>query len=115
MGEIVSAAVVGHVPTVMLEEDVRRRLGGSGQDTTLVEGYRRLRAHFEAKAVDCWVIFDTHWFTTTEHVIAGPGTIGASTPPRSCPGSYTSSRSTTRVRRSLPKRSEAWRSNDASE
>ena len=71
MGEIVSAAVVGHVPTVMLEPEVRRRLGGTGEDTTLVEGYRRLRAHFEARAVDTWVIFDTHWFTTTEHVIAG--------------------------------------------
>lgn len=71
MGEIVSAAVVGHVPTVMLEEDVRRGLDGSGRDTTLVEGYQRLRAHFEARAVDCWVVFDTHWFTTTEHVIAG--------------------------------------------
>ena len=70
MGEIVSAAVVGHVPTVMLAEDVRRRLG-SGEDTTLVAGYRRLQAHFEARAVDTWVIFDTHWFTTTEHVIAG--------------------------------------------
>ena len=65
MGEIVSAAVVGHVPTVMLAAEVRRNLSGSGQDTTLIEGYRRLRAHFEARAVDCWVIFDTHWFTTT--------------------------------------------------
>ena len=71
MGEIVCAAVVGHVPTVMLAEDVRCRLSGRGQDTTLVEGYRRLQAHFEARAVDCWVIFDTHWFTTTEHVVAG--------------------------------------------
>ena len=71
MGEIVSAAVVGHVPTVMLDEDARRRLGGTGEDTTLVEGYRKLRAHFAARSVDCWVIFDTHWFTTTEHVVAG--------------------------------------------
>ena len=71
MGEIVSAAVVGHVPTVMLGPEVRRRLGGTGEDTTLIEGYRRLRTHFEAKAVDTWVVFDTHWFTTTEHVIAG--------------------------------------------
>ena len=71
MGEIVSAAVVGHVPTVMLEEAVRRRLGGTGEDTSLVEGYRRLKARFEARAVDTWVIFDTHWLTTTEHVVAG--------------------------------------------
>ena len=71
MGEIAAAAVVGHVPTVMLEEATRRRLGGTGADTTLVDGYRRLRSHFAAKAVDCWVVFDTHWFTTTEHVLAG--------------------------------------------
>ena len=73
VGEIVSAAVVGHVPTVMLAPEVRRKQSRSGQDTTLIEGYRRLRDHFAAKAVDCWVIFDTHWFTTTEHVIAGAG------------------------------------------
>ena len=71
MGEIVTAAVVGHVPTVMLDEAVRRRLGDAGEDTTLVEGYRRLKAHLESKAVDTWVIFDTHWLTTTEHVVAG--------------------------------------------
>ena len=71
MGEIVSAAVVGHVPTVMLEEAVRRRLGGTGEDTSLVEGYRRVKACFEARAVDTWVIIDTHWLTTTEHVVAG--------------------------------------------
>ena len=73
MGEIVSAAVVGHVPTVMLAPEARRKQSRSGQDTTLIEGYRRLRDHFAAKAVDCWVIFDTHWFTTTEHVVAGAG------------------------------------------
>ena len=70
MGEIVAAAVVGHVPTVMLDETIRRRLGG-GEDTTLVDGFRRLRAHFEDKSVDTWVVFDTHWLTTTEHVVAG--------------------------------------------
>ena len=71
MGEIVTAAVVGHVPTVMLDEEIRRKLGGTGEDTTLVEGFRRLKALFAAKAVDTWVIFDTHWYTTTEHVLAG--------------------------------------------
>ena len=71
MGEIVTAAVVGHVPTVMLDEDVRRRLGGTGEDTTLVAGFSRLKQHFESKSVNTWVIFDTHWYTTTEHVIAG--------------------------------------------
>ena len=36
-----------------------------------MEGYRRVKARFEARAVDTWVIFDTHWLTTTEHVVAG--------------------------------------------
>ena len=71
MGEIVTAAVVGHVPTVMLDEEIRRRLGGTGEDTTLVAGFERLQALFEAKAVDTWIVFDTHWYTTTEHVMAG--------------------------------------------
>ena len=71
MGEIVSAAVVGHVPTVMLEESVRRKLGGSGEDTTLIAGFARLKTHFECKQVNTWIVFDTHWFTTTEHVVAG--------------------------------------------
>ena len=70
MGEIVTVAVVGHVPTVMLDETIRRKLGG-GEDTTLVGGFQRLKTNFEAKSVDTWIIFDTHWFTTTEHVVAG--------------------------------------------
>lgn len=71
MGEIVSAAVVGHVPTIMLDEDIRRKLGGTGEDTTLVEGFRKLREHLDELEVDTLIIFDTHWFTTTEHVMAG--------------------------------------------
>ena len=55
MGEIVAAAVVGHVPTVMLDETIRRKLGGTGVDTTLVDGFQRLKAHFETKSVDTWV------------------------------------------------------------
>jgi 3,4-dihydroxyphenylacetate 2,3-dioxygenase len=72
MGEIVTAGVVAHQPMVMVPEQVRVKLGGTGADTTLIEpGYRRLREVFAELAVDTLVIFDTHWFTTTEHVIAG--------------------------------------------
>jgi 3,4-dihydroxyphenylacetate 2,3-dioxygenase len=72
MGEIVAAAVVAHQPMVMVPEAVRVELGGTGADTTLVEpGYRRLREIFAELGVDTLVIIDTHWFTTTEHVIAG--------------------------------------------
>jgi 3,4-dihydroxyphenylacetate 2,3-dioxygenase len=72
VAEIVAAAVVAHQPMVMVPEKVRVALGGTGQDTTLVEpGYRLLREKFAAFDIDTLVIFDTHWFTTTEHVIAG--------------------------------------------
>jgi aromatic ring-opening dioxygenase catalytic subunit (LigB family) len=72
MGEIVAAAVVAHQPMVMVPERVRIELGGTGKDTTLVEpGYRLLRERFAELAVDTFVIIDTHWFTTTEHVLAG--------------------------------------------
>jgi 3,4-dihydroxyphenylacetate 2,3-dioxygenase len=72
MGEIVATAVVAHQPMVMVPERVRIELGGTGRDTTLIEpGYRLLREAFADLAVDTFVIFDTHWYTTTEHVIAG--------------------------------------------
>jgi 3,4-dihydroxyphenylacetate 2,3-dioxygenase len=72
MGEIVVAAIVAHQPMVMLPEALRVELGGTGADTTLVEpGYRALRELFTEKGVDTFVIFDTHWYTTTEHVLAG--------------------------------------------
>jgi 3,4-dihydroxyphenylacetate 2,3-dioxygenase len=72
MAEIVAAAVVAHQPMVMVPERVRVELGGTGRDTTLIEpGYRLFREAFAELAVDTLVIFDTHWYTTTEHVIAG--------------------------------------------
>jgi 3,4-dihydroxyphenylacetate 2,3-dioxygenase len=72
MGEIVAAAVVAHQPLVMVPREVRIRLGEAGHDTTLVEpGYRRLREHLADRRVDTLVIVDTHWFTTSEHVLAG--------------------------------------------
>jgi len=70
VGELVGAAVVGHQPTVMLPEDQRVRLGG-GRDTTLVAGFARLRERLDAAGADTFVIVDTHWFTTFEHVLAG--------------------------------------------
>ena len=72
MGEIVAAAVVAHQPMVMVPRGVRIELGGTGADTTLIEpGYRLLREAFARLEVDTLVIVDTHWYTTTEHVIAG--------------------------------------------
>src|ERR1700722_18411748 len=72
MGEIVAVAVVAHQPMGMGPEGARLERGGTGADTTLIEpGYRRLRETFAELGVDTFVICDTHWFTTTEHVIAG--------------------------------------------
>ncbi len=70
MGSIVGGAIVGHVPTVMIDESIRRRLGG-GDDTTLVTGFAALRERLDAAGVDTLVLIDTHWFTTSEHIVAG--------------------------------------------
>lgn len=70
MGEIVAAAVTGHVPTVMLPEAVRRQIG-RGEDTTLVAGFEAMRDRLAEARADTFVIFDTHWFTTAEHVLDG--------------------------------------------
>ncbi len=70
MGTIAGAALVGHVPTLMIDEPVRRRLG-DGNDTTLIDGLRLLRERLDAAEVDMIVLIDTHWFTTSEHIVAG--------------------------------------------
>tara|TARA_B110000438_G_scaffold283529_1_gene311632 strand:- start:1085 stop:1975 length:891 start_codon:yes stop_codon:yes gene_type:complete len=69
MGEIVGAAVVSHVPPIVMPEDLRRELN-DGKDFSLVAGLHRLRAECLDRLVpDTVVVFDTHWFTTVEHVI----------------------------------------------
>ena len=66
------AAIVGHQPAIMAPEAAAQSDGRQGRDTTLVEpGYRRLREALDARGADTLVIFDTHWFTTIEHVVAG--------------------------------------------
>ncbi len=75
MGEVVAAALVSHQPLVMAPEEIRR-LVGQGEDTTLVEGFSRIRSAMDAVGADTWVLFDTHWFTTIEHVVAGADHFG---------------------------------------
>jgi 3,4-dihydroxyphenylacetate 2,3-dioxygenase len=70
MGQIAAAAVVSHVPTIMAPEDVRLSIG-RGQDTSLVGGFTSLRQGLDTAGVDTLVIFDTHWFSTGDHVVAG--------------------------------------------
>jgi 3,4-dihydroxyphenylacetate 2,3-dioxygenase len=70
MGEIAAAALLGHQPTIMLPEEQRIALGG-GRDTTLATGFAEVRRRLDDAGVDTFVIFDTHWFTTFEFVLAG--------------------------------------------
>lgn len=69
MGEVVGAGLLAHVPTVVMPESERREMN-YGQDTTLVEGLRRLRKEvFEQLDYDTVVVLDSHWATTFEFVV----------------------------------------------
>jgi len=69
MGSIVGAALVSHVPTLMLREDVRRELN-DGEDTTLFQGLHDLRTEKLAPLeADTVVVLDTHWYTTIEFIV----------------------------------------------
>ena len=70
MGEIVGAALVSHVPPIVLPEAIRRELN-DGEDTSLFQGLHDLRAEKLAPlAADTVLVIDTHWFTTIEHIVA---------------------------------------------
>jgi len=69
MGEIVGAALVAHVPTIVMPERERRALNG-GEDISLVAGLARIRREYlDRLEPDTIVVLDTHWFTTFEHCI----------------------------------------------
>lgn len=69
MGEVVGAALLAHVPTIVLPEESRRALN-HGEDTTLVSGLQRLRREvFETLDYDTVVVLDSHWATTVEFVV----------------------------------------------
>jgi 3,4-dihydroxyphenylacetate 2,3-dioxygenase len=70
MGEIVGAALVAHVPTIALPKEIRYELN-EGKEISLVPGLHRLRAEvMDALDIDTVVVFDSHWFTTVEFVVA---------------------------------------------
>ncbi len=76
MGQIVGAALVSHVPTLVLPESIRRMLN-RGDDTTLFTGLHQLAAEkFRPAKPDTVVVIDTHWFTTIEHVVSAHSTRG---------------------------------------
>lgn len=69
MGEIVGAALLAHVPTIVLPEEERRALN-HGEETSLVPGLARLRREvLNQLEADTIVVMDSHWVTTVEWVI----------------------------------------------
>jgi 3,4-dihydroxyphenylacetate 2,3-dioxygenase len=69
MGEVAGAALLAHVPTIVLPEKERRELN-NGEDTTLVAGLQELRRDvFEVLDYDTVVVLDSHWATTVEFVV----------------------------------------------
>jgi 3,4-dihydroxyphenylacetate 2,3-dioxygenase len=69
MGEIIGAAFVAHVPTIVMPERERRAMNG-GEDISLVAGLERIRRDYlDRLEPDTVIVFDTHWFTTFEHCL----------------------------------------------
>jgi 3,4-dihydroxyphenylacetate 2,3-dioxygenase len=69
MGEIVGAAIVSHVPPIVMPDSVIAEIYGP-EGTTLVDGLHRMRSErLDALEVDTVVVLDTHWFTTVEHIM----------------------------------------------
>jgi 3,4-dihydroxyphenylacetate 2,3-dioxygenase len=70
MGEIVGAALVSHVPTIVLSADERLALN-DGKEISLVTGLHRLRREIlDELRPDTIVVVDTHWFTTFQHILS---------------------------------------------
>ncbi|PTW90804.1 3,4-dihydroxyphenylacetate 2,3-dioxygenase [Microbacteriaceae bacterium MWH-Ta3] len=69
MGKVVGAALIAHVPTIMLPEETRKELN-EGQEISLVPGLEKLRVDkFDTLDYDTVVVLDSHWFTTVEFVV----------------------------------------------
>lgn len=70
MGEVVGAAVLSHIPTIVLPDDQRRALN-DGKESTLYTGLFDVRRDvLDVLRPDLVVVFDSHWFTTVEFVVA---------------------------------------------
>lgn len=69
MGEIVGAALVAHVPTIMLPEEVRLEIN-EGKEITLVPGLHRMKSEcLDRLEPETVIVFDTHWESTFEHIV----------------------------------------------
>ncbi len=70
MGQIVGAAIVSHHPGLVQPKEIRVQRG-NGRDSDLIEGFGRVRAKIDEVKPDTFVLFDTHWLTTSLHLVAG--------------------------------------------
>ncbi len=69
MGEVIGAGLVSHVPTIMLPKEVRYDIYG-GKDTTLIDGFDRIRKEvLDVLKPDTVIVLDTHWGTLVEFVV----------------------------------------------
>ena len=61
MGKVVGAAILAHVPTIMLPEKVRYDLN-DGKEISLVPGLKKFRKEvMETLDYDTVVVLDSHW------------------------------------------------------
>jgi 3,4-dihydroxyphenylacetate 2,3-dioxygenase len=69
MGEVVGAALVAHVPTIMLPEETRLEIN-EGREISLVPGLHRIKSEcLDRLKPDTVIVFDTHWESTFEHIV----------------------------------------------
>lgn len=68
-GHVVGAALVAHVPPLVLPAAVRLEMN-DGRDFSIVDGLHRMRREcIDVVQPDTIVVLDTHWFTTFEWVV----------------------------------------------
>jgi len=69
MGEIVGAAIVSHIPPIVMEREIVDALYAPG-GTTLIDGLHRLRAEqIDRVRPDTIVVLDSHWASTVEFIV----------------------------------------------
>lgn len=94
MGEVVGAALVAHVPTIMLPEEVRLEIN-EGREITLVPGLRRMKSDcLDRLKPDTVIVFDTHWESTFEHIVTSAEPGRGSSPATNCHAACARSRMT---------------------
>ena len=69
MGEVVGAAIVSHVPTIMLPQEIRYEIN-YGKEISLIPGFHKMREElFDTLKPDVVIVLDTHWHTLLEYVV----------------------------------------------